>query len=198
MPKQELKRVVSYVDETGVSTLVQGTAIPMLGVTQGLQAWNRVGNEITVKGFHIKGILTNTAATVNYVRMVLAWTPTDTDTTFSSATLFGDVALSGTTGGTSTIPGLNTMYYPINRIQYTPVYDKVIKLGGTGDPSCSRMFSHFFKMNKKVKYIANSTGTGVQSHQLTLFYLVAESNDDTMGGQTIELNHVARAFFVDA
>jgi len=198
MPKQELKRIVSYVDETGVSTLVQGAAVPMIAITQGLQAWNRVGNEVIVKGFHIKGILTNTAATVNYVRMVLAWTPCDTDTTFTSATLFGDITLSGTTGGTSTIPGLNTMYYPINRIQYTPVYDKVIKLGGSGDPSCSRMFSKFFKMNKKVKYIANSTGTGVQSHQLTLFYLVAEANDDTMGGQTIELNHVARTFFVDA
>jgi len=197
MPKTELKRVVAYLDESSQTTLVQGSAIPMLGVSQGTALWNRSGNEICVKGFHIKGIMNNNATTPNYVRMVLAWTPCDTDTSFTAATLFGDIALSGTTGGTSTIPGLNTMYYPINRIQYTPVYDKIYKLGGSGDPSCTRMFSKFIKMNKTIKYIANSTGTGVQSHQLTLFYLVAEAGDDTTGGQTIEVSHVARAFFTD-
>jgi len=197
MPKVELKRVVSYQDENSLATLVQGSAIPMLGVTQGVQAWNRIGNEIRVKGFHIKGILNNNATTPNYVRMVLAWTACDTDVSFTTATLFGDYNLAGSSANTSGIPGLNIMYFPINRVLYTPVYDKVIKLGGSGDPSCTKIFSKFIKMNKTIKYIANSTGTGVQNYQLTLFYLVAESGDDTTGGQIIEISHVARTFFTD-
>jgi len=197
MPKAELKRIVSYLDESSQTTLVQGSAIPMLGISQGTAVWNRSGNAVQIKGFHIKGIMTNNATTPNYVRMVLAWTPCDTDTSFTAATLFNDINLAGSTGGTSTIPGLNTMYFPINRLQYTPVYDKIYKLGGSGDPSCTRMFSKFIKMNKNVKYIANNTGTGVQNWQLTLFYLVAEAGDDTSGGQIVEISHVARAFFTD-
>lgn len=198
MPKVELKRVVSYLDESAQSSLIQGSSISMLGVTQGLQAWNRIGNEIRVKGFHVKGIFNNNGTAPNYVRMVLVWSACDTDTTLTAANLFGDIALSGTTGGTSTIPGLNIMYYPINRIQYTPVYDKVFKLGGSSDPSCTRIYSKFIKMNKTIKYIANSTGTGVQNYQLSLFYLVAEAGDDTSGGITTEVSHVARVFFTDA
>jgi len=197
MPKVELKRIVSYVDEVPLSTLVQGSALPMFAVTQGTAVWNRSGNEVSVKGFHIKGILNNNATNPQYIRMIAAWTAADTDVGFTTATLFADVSLSGTTGGTSTIPGLNIMYHPINRMQYTPVIDKVFKLGGSGDPTCTRMFSKFVKMNKTVKFLANSTGTGVQSHQLTLFYLVAEGNDDTTGGVAIEVNHVARTFFTD-
>jgi len=198
MPKTELKRIVSYADEVALSTLVQGTALPQIGVTQGLQLWNRTGNEIRVKGFHFKGIMTNTATTPNYVRVVVAWTPMDTDTSFSSVNIFGDITLAGLTGGISTIPGLNIMYYPINKLQFTPVHDKIYKLGGSGDPSCSRMYSRFIKMNKAVKFIANSTGTGTQNWQLTMFYFVAEAGDDTMGGQTIEVSHVSRTFFTDA
>jgi len=198
LPKVELKRIVSYLDESSLTTLVQGSAIPMISITQGLQAWNRIGNEVRIKGFHIKGILNNNATTPNYVRMILAWTQADTDVSFTAATLWGDTNLAGLTGGTSSYPGLNLMYLPINKMQYKPVYDKVVKLGGSGDPSCTRMFSKFIRMNKTIKFIANSTGTGVQSEQLTLFYVVSESGDDTSGGQIVETHHVARTYFTDA
>jgi len=198
MPKVEMKRIASYVDESPLSTLVQGTALPMIAVTQGTAVWNRAGNEIKVKGFHIKGTFNNNATTPNYIRLIAAWTPCDTDVGFTTSNLFADTNLAGSTGGVTTLPGLNIMYFPINRLQYTPVIDKVYKLGGSGDPTCTRMFSKFVKMNKTVKYIANGTGTGVQSHQLTVWYLVAEANDDTTGGVAIEVSHLARTFFTDA
>jgi len=122
----------------------------------------------------------------------------DTDVGFTTSNLFADTNLAGSTGGVTTLPGLNIMYFPINRLQYTPVIDKVYKLGGSGDPTCTRMFSKFVKMNKTVKYVANNTGTGVQSHQLTVWYLVAEANDDTTGGVAIEVSHLARTYFTDA
>jgi len=198
LPKVELKRIVSYQDEVSNSTLVQGSSLPMIAIPQGLQVWNRIGNEVKIKGFHIKGILNNNATTPNYVRMVLAWAPMDTVVTLNGSNLFADTDLAGNTGGVTSIPGLNIMYFPINRTQYTPVFDKVFKLGGSGDPSCTRMFSKFIRMNKTLKFIANNTGTGVQSAQLSLWYLVAEAGDDTTGGQAIEINHVARTYFTDA
>jgi len=197
MPKSELKRIVSYSDEAPLSTLVQGTVIPQLAVTQGLQVWNRIGNDIRVKGYHMKAVLNNNSTTPSYIRVLVAWTQMDTDVSFTAAQLFGDINLAGTSGSTSTIPGLNIMYYPVNRLQFTPVIDKVYKLGGSGDPSCTRMISKFVRMNKPVKFLANSTGTGGQNWQLTLFYLVAEAADDTAGGTAIEVSHVTRIYFTD-
>jgi len=198
MPKAELKRNAVYYDEISQSTLTMGSASPMIAVTQGTGVYQRTGNQIVAKGFHLKGLLNNNASTPNYVRMLLAWSNTDTVTTFSTAQLFADANNAGGTANTGTVNGANVLYYPINKTAFTPVWDKVIKLGGYTDPSCTRMFNKFIKMKKTIKFIANNSGDGLQDKQLTLFILAAQADDDTGVGQTIEVSHVARLFFTDA
>jgi len=198
MPKTELKRNATYYDEISQSTLTQGSYSPQLSITQGTGLQQRIGTQITVKGFHIKGVVNNNATTPNYIRMLLAWSTIDSATTFSTANIFADANLAGGTAGTGGVTGANILYYPVNRLAFTPVWDHTMKLGGSADPSCTRMFSKFIKMNKTIKYIANNAGDAMQDYQLTLFIFVAESGDDTGLGQTIEVSHVARAFFTDA
>jgi len=198
MPKTELKRNVTYYDEISQSTLTQGSYSPQLNITQGTAAYQRSGNQLTVKGFHIKGVLNNNATTPNFVRMILAWSTMDSPTSFTTANLFQDVNLAGGIGGTGAVTGANILYYPVNRMAFTPVWDRTIKLGGSAEPSCTTMFNKFIKMNKTIKYVANNGGDLYQDKQLTLFILVAESGDDTGLGQTIEVSHVARAWFTDA
>jgi len=198
MPKAELKRNAVYYDEISQSTLTMGSASPMISVTQGTGVFQRSGNQIVAKGFHLKGVLNNNSATPNYVRMVLAWSNTDTATAFASASLFADANNAGGVATTSTVNGANVLYYPINKTSFMPVWDKVIKLGGSQDPSCTRMFSRFIKMKKTIRFIANNSGDSLQDKQLTLFILVAQADDDVGLGQTVEVSHVARLFFTDA
>jgi len=198
MPKVELKRFASYNDEISHSTLTEGSALPLINISQGTGVYQRAGNQLTVKGFHIKGLFNNNAATPNYVRMLLLWSTIDSSTTFNTMPLFSDANLAGGTGTVSGVTGANMLYYPVNRLTYTPIYDKIYKLGGSGDPSCTRMFSKFIKMNKTIKYIANNAGDSYQDWQLTLVMCVAEAGDDVGLGQTIEVSHVARVFFTDA
>lgn len=193
----ELKRYVSFYDEIGQSTLTQGSSTDLLTISQGSSAFTRVGQEITVKKFHIKGLLNNNATTPNYVRMVLAWVPGAQDTTFGTALWFQDVNLAGGPGGITTIPGANIIYTPLNETLIQPLWDRVIKLGGSADPSCTTTFEKTLKLNKKITYNANNSGVGAQSMQLVLIVFVAEAGDDTGLGQTIELSHVGRTFYTD-
>jgi len=198
LPKTELKRFVSYYDEITGSTLVEGSAVPLTNIGQGTASYMRIGNEICVKGLHIKGLFNNNAATPNYVRMMVLWSACDTNTSFGSAYYFAESNLAGTTGTISNVTGANMMYYPLNTKQFTPIYDKVFKLGGSGDPSCTRMFSKFVKLNKRIKYIANNYGDGLQDYQISVVYLYAESGDDTTSGQIVETSHVCRLWYSDA
>jgi len=198
MPKTELKRNVSYYDEISQSTLTQGSVTPMISITQGTGVNSRIGNQITVKGFHIKGLFNNNAATPNYIRMLLVWSPCDTVTGLTTSYLFADANQAGGVAGVGSVNGANILYYPVNKNAYRPVWDKVFKLGGSGDPSCTRMFNKFIKMNTTIKYNGNNAGDGSQDKQLTLFVLAAESGDDVGMGQTVELSHVGRVFFTDA
>jgi len=198
LPKVELKRNVSYYDEISHSTLTQGSVTPMIEVSQGTASNTRIGNQITVKGFHIKGLLNNNATTPNYIRMLLVWSPTDSATGFTTSYLFADANQGGGVTGMGSIGGANILYYPVNKSVYRPVWDQTFKLGGSGDPSCTRMFSKFIKMNTTIKFNGNLTGVGNQDKQLSLFVLAAEAGDDTGIGQTIELSHVGRTYFTDA
>nr|QTE03355.1 MAG: capsid protein [Emberiza rustica CRESS-DNA-virus sp.] len=198
LPKVELKRNVLNSDEVSISTLTQGAMYPLTSLTQGTGSYQRIGNQVTIKGFHIKGLLNNNATTTNYMRMLLVWTNIDTLTTFSTAALFDDVNLAGGTGGTGTIFGANILYYPINKMTFKVAYDRVFKLGGSGDPASSRMFSKFIKMNTRLKYVANNAGDAYQDKQLSLVLLAAQSDDDVAAGQVIETSFMARTYYTDA
>jgi len=156
MPKTELKRNVSYYDEISQSTLTQGSVTPMISITQGTGVNSRIGNQITVKGFHIKGLFNNNAATPNYIRMLLVWSPCDTVTGLTTSYLFTDANQAGGVAGVGSVNGANILYYPVNKNAYRPVWDKVFKLGGSGDPSCTRMFNKFIKMNTTISTMATT------------------------------------------
>lgn len=198
MPKVELKRYVLYSDEVAISTLTQGNMYQLTSLSQGTGSYQRIGTQVTVKGFHIKGVLNNNATTPNYIRMLLVWTPIDTLTTFTTAALFDDTNLAGSIAGPGTVIGANILYYPINKLTFKVVYDKVYKLGGSGDPSSTRMFNKFCKMNTRIRYVANQSGDGVQDKQLSLVILAAQADDDVGGGQTIETSYMARTYYTDA
>jgi len=193
----ELKRVATFYDEIGQNTLTQGSSVDLINVQQGNGAYQRGGQEIRVKGFHIKGVLNNNATTPNYIRMVLAWVPGAQDTTFASTYWFKDANAAGGAGTISTVSGANILYTPLNDVLIQPVWDKTIKLGGSADPTCTTLFSKYIKMDKLIQYNANTTGVGAMNKQLTLVVFSAEAGDDTGLGQTVELSFVGRTFFTD-
>lgn len=199
MPKVELKRVLQLVDESSISTLAALDPRYLFDINQGTAVNNRTGNQIIAKGVSIKGIVHNNGANTNFMRMVLLGHTSLEDVSITGQ-FFGDANLAGAattlTGGAA---GLNSMYYPINKLKFQVLMDKVIKCGPAGvDSTDTQTFRHFVKLNRKIKFAANQSGSDGQSYRYTLVFWTAEGPDDTALGQTLEVSAHVQAFFTDA
>jgi len=140
MPKTELKRNVSYYDEISQSTLTQGSVTPMISITQGTGVNSRIGNQITVKGFHIKGLFNNNAATPNYIRMLLVWSPCDTVTGLTTSYLFTDANQAGGVAVSAPSTAPTSFTIPSTRMPTVPSGTRSSSLAGPEThpvPACS-------------------------------------------------------------
>lgn len=197
MPKVEIKQLHVHQNEVQISTLTQTALVEGPSIVQGTAWNNRVGNEVCAHKLEVRGVLYNNSTSESMVRMLILSTKTHTD--------LSEVFISntgGSTSGTSTIGGLDTMYYPINEADFRIHTDKIIKLAGsaTGNAGANaQVIKHTVKFPKiRVKYDNNATGAFSQNWRYYVFYIAADSNDDTSTGTVVELSALTRFFFTDS
>jgi len=144
-------------------------------------------------------VLNNNSTSESFVRMlVLGYPATNGDPTIN---LFRNLP-TGTTTGLSGVTGLDTIYYPINKLELHVYVDKVFRLAGsaTGNSgSNTRFFSQFVKFGgKKVEFKAATAGTLNQNWMYSVIWIATDANDDTSTGTAVELSCLERLYFKDA
>lgn len=202
LPHVEFKEAWYHDNEVQLNTLTQGAMQAHPQVANGTTHVARIGNDISLKSFQVKGMLYNNSTSETYARLLILGHSGDIDPTFSTFPIFRNSS-NGVTGNISTVNGLDTMYYPINKVDCHVYHDKVIKLAGsaTGNAGVNtKMFSHFMKFpgkGKRITYDGAAMGTGNQNTFISVYWIVADANDDTTGGTTVELSQLTRYWFTD-
>jgi len=143
---------------------------PIKGLSQDVSVSGRVGEEIRLQGFQMKGVFTNTSSTTIYVRTIVcmlsselvlgqfsnmfemnANTPSEGNPNMFIET--GDTLVDNANSRSKKI---RVIYAPLNRTLITSVlHDHVTKLGPSTsiDGSNTRLYNKFIKLrNRKVKY----------------------------------------------
>lgn len=203
LPAVELKQQWYHDNEVLFNTLTQGAMQAYPTVSQGTSSLQRIGNVINLKMFQIKGILYNNSTSESYARCIIVGHPGSIDPTFSTFPIFR----SGAVGATSTIAsvnGLDTMYFPINNTELHVYYDKVMKIAGSVSGSAgvnTRSYSHMVKFpgkGKKINYKGNASGYLNQDWMISVYWIVADANDDTSTGTVVECSQLTRLWYTDA
>jgi len=202
MPSVEFKENWYHDNEVQLNTLTQGAMQGYPQVAVGTSHITRVGNEISLKSFLVKGILNNNSGSESYARLLILGHDGNIDPTFSTFPIFRNSA-NGTTSTIATVNGLDCMYYPINKLDCTVYHDRVIKLGGGAignSATNTKMFSKMIKFpgkGMKIKYEATGTGFGNQNRFISVYWMVADASDDTTTGTTVELSQLTRFWYTD-
>lgn len=171
-------------------------------VTQGTPATNRIGNDINMTLFNIKGILYNNSTSETYIRQLIVGHDGTIDPTMATFPLFVNGASNNTTT-ISSINGLDTMYYPLNKTDLHVYVDKKHKLAGsaTGNgPRNTKIFNETIKFpgkGRKFTFKGNTTGVNQQNYFISVIYIIADANDDTTTGTTVELSQLTRYWYTD-
>lgn len=200
MPKVEMKRFITFYDESVITTLAGYDPRPLLDLSQGTGAYERIGNEVQAKGMFLRGIVHNNAAITNIFRMVIVGCAGDVDNNLANAELFMDA---NNAGGTSILTGsaagLNSMYYPINKAKFDVLYDKVFKLSPSGvDSNDTQLFRKFIKLNRKIRFEGTTTGQYNMNYRYHALVWNAESPDDVTVGTTVEFSCHCTTYYTDA
>lgn len=190
-------------NEVQLNTLTQGAMQAYPQVSQGTTDLARIGNDINVKSFQVKGVLYNNSTQESYARLIICGHAGSLDPTFSTFPIFMAGA-SGASYNISQVNGLDTMYYPLNKTELHIYHDKVFKIAGsaTGNAGANtRMYSHFIKFpgkGKKVTFKGNTSGTGNQNWFISVYWICADANDDTTTGTVVELSQLTRIWYTDS
>lgn len=171
-------------------------------ISQGLSATQRIGNDINLSMFHVKGVLYNNSTQESYARMLIVGHDGTIDPAMATFPLYTNGA-SNNTVTIASINGLDTMYYPLNKTDLTIYSDKKFRLAGsaTGNgPRNTKMFNAMVKFpgkGKKVTYKGNTTGVNQQNWFISVIWIIADANDDTSTGTVMELSSLTRMWYTD-
>lgn len=203
IPAVEFKENWLVDTEKLLDSLVQGYMQPHPIVVNGTSHVTRIGNEISLKSFMMKGVLYNNSSAETYARLVIASCDGNMDVTSASTfPLFRNTS-NGTTAGVGTATGLQAIYYPLNKLDLKVYVDKTYKLAGSVAASggrCTRPYTHMVKFpgkGMKIKYEASSTGLGSQNRYIIAFWVIADANFDTTSGTQVELSGITRFWYTD-
>lgn len=202
MPRVEMKSIWNHDNEVNLNTLAQGQMIALPNVTQGSAVTNRIGNELSLKMLHMKGVLYNKSASESYVRLIIVGHDANIKPDLGSFPLFVN-GPSGNTVTTGTIPGLDCMYFPINKKDLHVYTDRKFKLAGSNVEAAARntrMFSECVKWpgkGKRVRYEGNTTGYENQNWLCSIIWIACDANDDSTFGTDVELSQLTRIYFTD-
>lgn len=199
-PKVEVKRELDGFTEN----IVSATVTPYLQfeplISQGTAYNQRIGNQVKFTGIYLRTMLHNNSTLTQMVRCVVLACPSDTDTVPATMELFKDLSTAGGTGGILTSgTSFGNCLYRINTNKFKIHWDHVFKLGAStsGDGSDVIFFKKFIKLNKVVKYDANTTGVGNQTTRYIILYLTSDPGLDSSGG-AIEITGNHYYYFIDA
>lgn len=203
MPAVEFKENW-YVDtEKLLDSLTQGYSQPYPLIANGTSHVTRIGNEVNLKSFQVKGVLYNNSSAESYARLCIVGCDGNMDvSTASTFPLFRNTA-NGTTGGVGTATGLQAIYFPLNKLDLKIYVDKTYKLAGSVTASGgrnTRPYQHMIKFPGKgmrIKYEATSSGIGSQNRYILVFWVIADANFDTTTGTQVELSGITRFWYTD-
>jgi len=203
IPHVELKEIWIHDNEVQLNTLAQGALQAYPVVSQGASHAARIGNEINLKKFDIRGVLNNNSTSESFARMIVVGHDGNIDPTMATFPIFQSSSL-GAISTISSVNGLDTMYYPLNATDLHVYEDKVFRLAGsaTGNAAANVVYYkktiNFPGQGKLIKFKGNATGVGNQSWLITVIWVVADANDDTSTGTVVELSQLTRFNFSDA
>lgn len=194
----EMKQRYVVHSEDSVNTLNPNNVYELAGMVQGTGAYQRIGNEIIVRGVHSKGFLHNNSAKTVYVRHMIGFLTVE-DSAGSTCPIFRET--SGEAVGPSTLAApYHTIYYPLYKRFFKTIYDKVYRLEGidatTGGNKNTHFFNVFKKLNKKLRFSANTSSTLTKPRMIECFFCATADADDGTG-YVVELNQIATLYWND-
>lgn len=193
------KSFMVHVNEHALNTLSTGSDWwDPLAITHGTDHSDRTGNQITVTGISMRGILHNNQADTQVVRLVVL--ETDLDSQFGNTTDFLEAPYPADTGASITDqPGLNSVVLPIDTQVAKPLYDKTFIMGRADRGEGTKQFKHFikFKNGLKINYRGGATGAANVFPRLHIGAWVAEGDDDVATGQVTELSAAFKLYYHD-
>ena len=200
MPKVEVKQQWQHSNEVVLSTLAQGTLLtsgPAIG--QGVSAGERIGNVVHLNAINFKGALNNNSGSESMVRWVIVGFPSSNGN--PTLNLFRN-ASTGTSAAVSAVNGLDAMYYPLNTLELTIMFDKVYSLAGsaTGNSAANvKLLNKTVQLGRrKVEFKSTAQSYGNTSWMYASIMIAADSNDDTTTGTGVEVSLLERLYFTDA
>lgn len=203
MPRPEVKSVWYHDNEVNLNTLTQGAmqSYPLLG--QGSSKFQRIGNDIMLTEFEIRGtIKSNSATNTLWARALIVGHDGQIDPTISTFPLF-QASFDETTAPVSSVNGLDAMYFPINKKELTVYHDKVYRLAGDANGNDGKEALFFSKHIKfgpkgmKISFKGNLNGYKNQTKLVSVIWIVAEASDDTTTGYNVELSQLTRFWYTD-
>ncbi len=151
--RPEMKRIVRSIEGSSMSALTENQLVimPFSHITSGAGAQQRVGNEISPKGLHIKGHLENRSSVANtmLVRMAIIRDNKEMATPFT-----GDNCLikSNTAVSLGSL-GAESSYLGWNKTRYSVLFDHTRKLGAQNTNGTDiQLFNKFKKLGGKADF----------------------------------------------
>lgn len=202
IPHVELKEIWNHDNEVQLNTLSQGALQAYPLISQGTSHITRVGNDVNLKKFDIRGVLSNNSTSESFARMLIVGHDGNLDPTMATFPLY--LAASGASTTISSVNGLDTMYFPINNKELHIYQDKVFRLAGSATGNAAQNAQYYRKtinfpgQGKLIKFKGSASGYANQSWFITVIWVVADSNDDTTTGTVVELSQLTRFHYTDA
>jgi len=166
---------------------------------QGTGAYQRVGNQITLKGVHEKGMLFNNSTKTVFVRQVIGWLKTE-EALGSTTAIFRGTAGEAVAPSSLAAP-YHAVYFPFHPAHFKPVYDKVHRLEGVDATTAGNrnyaFFNCFKRFNTKIKFTSTDVSLTMKPRLISIFFAATADADDGTGF-IVELSRITREFFTDA
>jgi len=201
VPHVETKEIWTHDNEVQLNTLSQGALQAYPTISQGTSHITRVGNDVNLKKFDIRGVLSNNSTSETFARMLVVGHDGNIDPTMATFPLF--LAAAGTSVTIGTLNGLDTMYFPINNKELHIYEDRVLRLAGSATGNAAQNAKYYSKtinfpgQGKLIKFKGGSSGYANQSWFITVVWIVADANDDTTTGTVVELSQLTRFMYTD-
>ena len=184
-------------NEFSLSSLNQGNWFDPMNIAVGTGSQERVGNTITATGLHLKGYLHNNATSdIQYVRMLI-YKGKNNDNFDNTSSFFEDG--DGKPIPTTDLAGSRVIYHPIAKNKVTVLKDKVFKVGtGNGTADRTRFFNMWIPLkNQKIRFEGDSSNQPSKYPRYHICFFTAESDEDIVGAQTVEISFVSRFYYKD-
>lgn len=196
----ELKYIdTSVAGGSGFTMTTGGQIVPISGVAQGTEPYNRIGNQIKNAFVRIKGYITMSyqEGQDRLVRFQVVWdkSPEGVNPTIFGSSSAGTVCINDTTGTSGLIPNVFAPHAMEQKDRFKIIHDKIIKLQPPNDTDIlSVPFAFNSKLNRITRYKDNTSAiTSISTNALFLCFAV-----ENVGSYPPTCNVTSRIYFYDS